>query len=185
MRGNFTNHPNRNPRVSRSCVCGQVFETTQQRLDAGRGKFCSKACQYANASRPSGLKYKVTKGNPTSFAPGHEPWNKGTTGIMPEPWNKDLKGIRLSPATEFKPGNLPANWKGDDVGYFALHSWLRRAYGDPANCEHCATTERVQWANRTGLYRRDRDDWLHLCPKCHRRYDIENGLLGVVSGRFA
>ena len=33
------------------------------------------------------------------------------TGLVP--WNKDLKGIRLSPATEFKKGNLPAQTKYD------------------------------------------------------------------------
>lgn len=35
--------------------------------------------------------------NPSYFEPGNEPWNKG------------IKGLRFSPATEFKPGNTPAN----------------------------------------------------------------------------
>lgn len=171
-------------RVTITCVCGVEYQTTERRIAAGRGKFCSRACQYTNASRPSGLRYNITKPNPTSFKPGHQPWNADTAGAMPAPWNRGLKGIRLSPATEFQPGNRPANWKGDDVGYSALHAWLRRTYGEPASCEHCDAAEQIQWANRTGQYLRDREDWLQLCPRCHRQYDIENGLIGVVAVRF-
>lgn len=167
-----------------TCVCGKEFQTTEKRRAAGRGKFCSRACGYANATRPSGLTYNLTRPNPTSFKPGGSPWNAGSSGLMPTPWNKGVKGIHLSPDTEFKPGNVPANWKGDDVGYFALHAWLRRAYGNPSACEHCSATNLIQWANRTGRYLRDREDWLHLCPRCHRRYDIQNGLIGIVAWRF-
>lgn len=167
-----------------TCACGRDFQAPAKRIAAGRGKFCSNACRYANATRPSGLKYELRKVNSTSFRPGQKPWNADPEAVIPDPWNKGMKGLRLSPRTEFKPGNRPANWKGDDVGYFALHSWLRRAYGDPAACEHCGSAEQVQWANRTGLYLRDRGDWLHLCPRCHRQYDIQNGLIGVTAGRF-
>lgn len=53
------------------CVCGAEFHTTAKRQAAGRGKFCSKACSYANATRPSGLTYRIVSPNPTQFAPGH------------------------------------------------------------------------------------------------------------------
>lgn len=171
-------------RVEMTCACGKTFETRATRVASGRGRYCSKACMYANRTRPSGLTYEIKDVNQGWLQPGHEPWNKGkATGVTP--WNKGMKGIRLSPETEFKPGHTPTNWKGDEVGYFALHAWLRRAYGDPEACEQCGVAELVQWANRTGLYLREREDWLHLCPKCHRRYDIENGLVGIVAERFS
>lgn len=26
-------------------------------------------------------------------------------------------------------------------------------------------------ANKSGLYKKDLDDWIYLCPKCHYEYD--------------
>ncbi len=64
-------------RVSVTCPCGTAFEVTKSRYEAGRGRRCSKACQYAYATRPTGLSYSITRVNPTAFPKGHEPWNKG------------------------------------------------------------------------------------------------------------
>ena len=144
MRGNFTNHPNRNPRVTRRCACGQEFQTTQQRLDSGRGKFCSKACQYANASRPSGLKYEVTADNPAWFRRG-----------QPRP-----------------QGSESPSWRGELVGYKGLHRWVARNKDKPDSCESCGSTGvALDWANVSHEYRRDLDDWAALCRTCHRRHD--------------
>lgn len=41
----------------------------------------------------------------TWFKKEHEPWNKGSSGLMPTPWNKGLRGMRVSPETEFKYTN--------------------------------------------------------------------------------
>lgn len=63
------------------------------------------------------------------------------------------------------------NWKGDAVGYSALHAWVRRVKGAPCVCERCGTTEgkRYEWANKSREYRRDLDDWERLCVSCHRK----------------
>ena len=104
------------------------------------------------------------------------------------PWNKGLKGIHLSRETEFKKGIEPWNkgkthlvedknpaWKGDKVGYVALHSWVRRKLGKPNKCEHCKqtvdNTYNIQWANKSGKYLRDLKDWIRLCRLCHEAYD--------------
>jgi len=182
-RGNF-----RAPLAEVTCVCGVTFRTTPKRIASGRGKYCSKACAYANRTRPSGLTYNLTKENPTSFKPGHQPWNKGKkTGHVP--WNKGMTGLRVSPGTEFRPGEnageLNPNWRGDEVGYHALHRWLDRHYPKLNACEFCGTDKNLQRANKTGEYMRDPSDWLTLCAKCHRRYDIVNGLIGIVRERFS
>ena len=40
------------------------------------------------------------------------------------------RGIRFSKETEFKPRQTSnknnVNWKGNKVGYYAVHSWIRR-----------------------------------------------------------
>jgi hypothetical protein len=64
-------------RVQVICPCGVEFAVTKKRFEDGRGRRCSKACQYTHMERPSGLKYKIVKDNPTSFKPGQQPWNEG------------------------------------------------------------------------------------------------------------
>lgn len=69
------------------------------------------------------------------------------------------------------------NWKGDDVGYSALHAWLRREMGTPTRCEKCGTDKvgRYEWHNISGEYRRDTEDYIGLCVSCHRKLGYENG----------
>jgi hypothetical protein len=64
-------------------------------------------------------------------------------------------------------------WKGDNVGFHALHTWLRRKYGIPKTCEFCGSTKNVQWASKKQKYTRKRKDWLNLCASCHKKYDIK------------
>lgn len=57
-------------RILRTCICGNKFETTDYRIKDGRGKFCSKKCQYSYATRPSGLSYKIKVKNRGWFKKG-------------------------------------------------------------------------------------------------------------------
>lgn len=82
------------------------------------------------------------------------------------PWNKD------KPFPQVAGKNNP-NWKGDYVGYNALHTWVARNFGSPKKCSKCGTTkkQRYEWANISGKYLRARKDWIRLCTSCHRRLD--------------
>jgi hypothetical protein len=70
-------------------------------------------------------------------------------------------------------------WKGDKVGYGALHDWVRKKLGKhPKNCDHCGINGKkngrcwsIHWANKSQKYLRDINDWLALCVKCHKEYD--------------
>jgi hypothetical protein len=68
-------------------------------------------------------------------------------------------------------------WKGDDVGYHALHRWVGKKLGRPSKCEHCGTetARKFEWANKSGKYLRSLDDWIRLCTRCHRKYDYGRG----------
>jgi len=65
------------------------------------------------------------------------------------------------------------NWKGDNVGNGALHDWVERHLGKPNKCEHCKTetSKKYDWANKSQKYKRDLNDWIRLCRKCHAKYD--------------
>lgn len=108
-------------------------------------------------NRPKGLKYKIVKVN--------------------RAWIK--KGQHLSSDTEFQKGqnaNEKNNaWRGSEVGYHALHDWIKRRLGKPKKCSFCGRTKKVQWANKNFEYKRDINDWFALCYWCHRKYDRANG----------
>ena len=73
----------------------------------------------------------------------------------------------------FKRDEKHPNWKGDNVSYQALHSWVRLRLGRPMKCEHCGRTDKkkYEWANISGEYKRELSDWVRLCTKCHRIFD--------------
>ena len=134
---------------------------------------------------------------------GREPINKGKIGLPS--WNKGLKGVqantrkgkkygplseehkeklriantgfRHTPETMLKfKGENNFKWKGDFVGYTALHTWVARELGKPKHCSICNDTSdhRYHWANVSGDYHRIKADWIRLCPKCHGDYDKNN-----------
>jgi len=131
----------------KKCVCGTVFFVSDSRLRDGRGKFCSKKCQYANATRPSGLTYNIVAENKGWFREGHTPWHAG----------KRLKDF--------------AEYKDEDLSY--RHKLIRKLYGPPIRCVTCGSKSNLQWSNISGKYKEDRSDWQELCTKCHQLYDFE------------
>lgn len=84
-------------------------------------------------------------------------------------------------------------WKGDDVGYAALHKWIERNFGRATYCDLCGISEQeisrktkcnyFEWASRKKNYSRDRVDWMQLCKSCHRCFDqqtrAKSGYRGV------
>lgn len=64
-------------------------------------------------------------------------------------------------------------WKGEDVSYQRKHQWVRYWFGEAMECEHCGTTnaKKYDWANISGLYKRDSADYIRLCRSCHKKYD--------------
>jgi hypothetical protein len=71
-------------------------------------------------------------------------------------------------------GEEHGNWKGDDVGYDALHDWVKRNKPRTGICEACGKKPRT-WthlANVSGEYRRDVADFIELCASCHKKRDL-------------
>lgn len=160
-------------------ICSEIFvkKVKDSQKEWSKKKYCSYQCYW---------KSKI----------GHSPWNKG---IKAPKISLALKGrkltdewknkIRISNTGKkrslesIKKSSMKTRrenayqWKGDDVGYNALHIWVRKEFGQPKKCEHCQkdnlTGKSIHWANKTGLYKRDISDWLRLCVSCHRLYDYK------------
>ena len=95
-------------------------------------------------------------------------------------------------STSFKKGYKVAigekhfNWKGDKIGYGAVHMWLRSTYGKANKCENpdCVyprkndrkelliAPKRFEYALLRGKkYSRKRENFIMMCASCHRKYD--------------
>jgi hypothetical protein len=73
----------------------------------------------------------------------------------------------------FKGAKNP-NFKGDGVSYGGLHRWVYRNLPKPTICPRCnkiPETGRIEAHNISGEYRRDPEDWIMVCTKCHQELD--------------
>jgi|ERR1700719_944878 len=104
----------------------------------------------------------------TQFKKESVPWNKNKKGVMPIAWNKGKKYFTPSQQNE-----KHYYWKGINASYSAKHKWVYRKKGKAEYCSfnpyHIA--KRYEWANISGVYLRDIDDYAQLCRKCHHEYD--------------
>lgn len=62
-------------------------------------------------------------------------------------------------------------WKGNNVGYNALHQYIKRKIKKPEKCSMCNKIKNLDLANISGKYKRDLTDWKWLCRKCHMIFD--------------
>ena len=98
-------------------------------------------------------------------------------------FGKWMLGRKLPEIVKRKMGRKDTNhhaWRGDNAGYRAKHTWIQGKRGQPTICEHCGTAglkgHQIHWANVSGKYKREFDDWLRLCAKCHKIYDLHENL---------
>lgn len=73
-------------------------------------------------------------------------------------------------------------WRGENhfafkkekiVGYTALHDWVRRYLGKATVCVNGHTAKRFVWANISGEYKRELNDWHSLCNSCNMKDGIK------------
>lgn len=66
-------------------------------------------------------------------------------------------------------------WKRNAPGYDSLHHWVIRQLGQPTTCSHCKQSDLsgadIHWANVSGEYKKEVDDWVRLCVTCHKTFD--------------
>lgn len=70
-----------------------------------------------------------------------------------------------------KLGEKNPQWKGEKVGYQALHEWVRNRKPKPEFCERCKKRKAYDLANISGKYKRDVNDYKWLCRSCHMKSD--------------
>ena len=68
-------------------------------------------------------------------------------------------------------GSTARRWLGDKAGYVAKHLWINKHYGKAYYCENNSShiAKRYCWANISGNYKREREDYKQLCTSCNVR----------------
>lgn len=136
-------------RESRVCpACGATFEVRPFE----KKRYCSMACSHQSPEVLQGL------------CIGHEKQRTNPHGFSDETRAKMSASAKARGRTW---------WKGDDVGYMALHRWVSTNFDDPGECFFCHRRGVLfHWAQRHDRPKgRERDSWLRLCVKCHNHYD--------------
>lgn len=109
-----------------------------------------------------------------TFQKGHPQYNSGRTRFVKK--DKRITGLNHH------------FWKGDKASYSALHHWILREKGKPTVCQECGfesdKSKLVQWANISGDYKRDLNDYKALCAKCHFEFDKQYNRKRDSHGRF-
>lgn len=84
--------------------------------------------------------------------------------------------------SQFK--KAPWKFKGTKNEYRSLHKRINRKFGKSEICEHCGKArlkgKQIHWANISGNYLEDRNDWVRLCVKCHY---IQGGRRSILKNR--
>lgn len=69
-------------------------------------------------------------------------------------------------------GENSKQYKGDLASYKTKHKMINKHYGKAFMCEY--DIDHIgfyEWANISGKYKRDREDWMMLCHSCNIKMD--------------
>lgn len=133
-----------------------------------------------------GVKYPNRK-SPKPFSLEHKQRMKEShKGMLGKKHSKET----LLKMRESHSGEKAYQWKGIKASYTAKHTWLKNNYGKAIKCENkdCKYPRKnrgrilfkpklFQWANISGKYLRDRNDYMQLCASCHGYWD--NGTITI------
>lgn len=159
------------------CIeCGSPTKPRRGKPRPGRGKYCSRACMYQSKK----WKKAISIGQI-----GRECYWKGKTFSREHVQKIKVKLIGNKYALGYRhtkealkkigvasTGPKNSQWRGSNVGYSGLHTWVSKWLGKPKICEHCGKHgDRLHWANKSHRYLRDLNDWIRLCATCHSKYD--------------
>lgn len=162
-------------------MCKNTFTATSQNINI---RFCSRKCYWASMVGRKIKKSTLAKVRKTNIK--NKMWgifiNKNclvcSKSIKVTPCHKkrsfcSKKCFAVYRKNKKRPEISSENhylWKGDKAKLTAIHGWIKRRIVK-TKCLFCGVQDRLQYANKSGKYTRNLNDWLILCPKCHSRFD--------------
>lgn len=148
-------------------VCGKLKYYAPNKLDNNSKRFCSQKCKIKGQFKEKKSKICIYCGK--EFLPrGHSlkiRFCSHSCGSL----GRKFKGLK---------GERNYKWKGNKVGYNALHTWVYREKGNPPKCQICGESKKMRhWANIDRKYQRKLEDFISLCVSCHKKYDLDKNYI--------
>ena len=84
-------------------------------------------------------------------------------------WHKGL--MKKESFLGINKADKNGQWKGDNVGYHAVHAWVNKHITLPKVCVNCRSEKNIDLANISQKYKRALSDWEYLCRSCHMYKD--------------
>lgn len=95
--------------------------------------------------------------------------------------------------SESHMGAKNPRWKGENASFVSKHIVIHNRYGKADKCENldCKYPRKdargrmmmkpalYNWANLSGYYHRDMNDWVKLCVSCHRQFDCGSLMINL------
>jgi hypothetical protein len=142
--------------------------------------YCHCGCgELAPIATRSDTRKGWVKGEPMRFVRHHQSRGRKRSAEERQKVSRALRNLtpeqRFNHRASTPRGARHGNWKGDEVGYRSLHLWVDLHGVKTGRCVECGREVGVargtgtQWANISGEYRRDLDDFRELCIPCHSR----------------
>ncbi len=164
-------------KIKKICKCGNKFEVYPCYVNA---KFCSRECfrKYRDMSwiKKTNLKKLCSCGKEFKVFPYEKDIRIFCSKICANKYRKKKQpGYKCPKGALAKMGEKNPQYGKikDNPGRVALHSYIHKRIDKdkPKNCEHCGEEKKLEMANKSHEYKRELDDWLWLCKKCHHHYD--------------
>ncbi|KKK47427.1 hypothetical protein LCGC14_3155300 [marine sediment metagenome] len=116
---------------------------------------------------------KLMKTNRGWFRKGNQNWlGRHHTNKSKIKMSKSQKAREINNKNENNP-----MWKGDNVGYGALHIWINKNKEKTGICSICNEIRYTDWGNKDHQYKRDINDYFEVCHSCHKIYDKKRGFI--------
>ena len=103
--------------------------------------------------------------------------SESNKGRKRKPFTKETK----KNMSKSKLGDKNGMWKGDEAGYFAIHTWVNRHKPKVEVCELCDKKydklgkKKLELSCINHQYKRDIDNFQWAHHSCHMSYDYERG----------
>lgn len=155
----------------KKCIyCKRIFQKKQCESSKfwSTRKYCSLKCYWQNIKGKSFI-------NSGQFKKGNVPWSKGRN-------YRSLKNSKTKKEMYKNKENHPHYGKfkkNPSYSYSNIHKWLYARFGKAIKCENkrCkGKSNTFVWANISGKYKRERNDFLMLCQSCHMKADKNGGI---------
>ena len=158
----------RKPLESRACEqCGKTFYGNHTEIR--RNRFCGPECKTNWREDRQAIRKRFCINCGEFFIANHSQIKNNTAKYC----SRKCHGETMS--SERRRDGNPA-WRGNDVGYFGIHLWLRNNFEYPKHCENCGQDKKLDWALMDGKdYERKRENFMALCRGCHLAMEYANG----------